>query len=106
MRYDKKINNKKQITIAKDKERNDQIMSKHKASKFNMTTLDLRTVECPMNLVKTKLALEELDKNDILEVFLDPGEAIQSVPPAIEEDGHEISVIKNFGTYFSVIIKK
>ena len=56
------------------------------------TELDLRGVACPMNWVKTKLALERLAPGDELTVRLDPGEPIESVPRSASEDGHEVSV--------------
>jgi tRNA 2-thiouridine synthesizing protein A len=54
--------------------------------------LDLRGVPCPMNWVRTKLALEQLAAGDSLVVELDPGEPIESVPRSAREDGHEVSV--------------
>jgi len=56
------------------------------------TELDLRGVACPMNWVKTKLALERLAPGDELTVRLDPGEPIESVPRSAREDGHEATV--------------
>ena len=55
-----------------------------------MTTLDLTGVVCPLNWVKTKLALEELEPGDELVVLLDAGEPIESVPRSAREDGHEV----------------
>ena len=57
-----------------------------------MTALDLTGVTCPLNWVRTKLALEELRAGDSIEVRLDPGEAIDSVPRSAREDGHEVRV--------------
>jgi TusA-related sulfurtransferase len=56
------------------------------------TELDLRGVACPMNWVKTKLALERLAPGDEVSVRLDSGEPIESVPRSAREDGHEVSV--------------
>jgi len=56
------------------------------------TALDLTGVACPMNWVKTKLALEQLGPGDELTVRLDPGEPIESVPRSAREDGHDVSV--------------
>jgi tRNA 2-thiouridine synthesizing protein A len=56
------------------------------------STLDLTGVVCPLNWVKAKLALEELDPGDELTVLLDPGEPIESVPRSAREDGHEVRV--------------
>ena len=56
------------------------------------TALDLTGVPCPMNWVKTKLALESLAPGDELAVRLDPGEPIESVPASAREDGHAVTV--------------
>ena len=57
-----------------------------------MTTLDLTGVPCPMNWVRTRLALEQLPAGERLEVVLDPGEPLESVPRSAREDGHKVSV--------------
>ena len=56
------------------------------------TELDLAGVPCPLNWVRTKLALERLDPGDELVVRLDPGEPLDSVPRSAREDGHEAAV--------------
>ena len=55
-------------------------------------TLDLTGVVCPLNWVRAKLALEELDQGDQLTLLLDPGEPIESVPRSAREDGHDVTV--------------
>lgn len=57
-----------------------------------MTALDLTGVVCPLNWVRTRLALEELRAGDEIAVRLDPGEAIESVPRSAREEGHEVTV--------------
>jgi tRNA 2-thiouridine synthesizing protein A len=56
------------------------------------TELDLTGVACPMNWVRTKLALERLAPGDELSVRLDAGEPIDSVPRSAREDGHRVAV--------------
>jgi TusA-related sulfurtransferase len=56
------------------------------------TTLDLTGVACPMNWVRTKLALEKLNAGDELTVRLDAGEPLESVPRSAREDGHDVAV--------------
>jgi TusA-related sulfurtransferase len=55
-------------------------------------TLDLTGVACPMNWVKTKLALERMATGQELSVRLDPGEPLDSVPRSAREDGHDVAV--------------
>ncbi len=52
--------------------------------------LDLSGVACPMNFVKTKLQLEEMDAGQILHVILDGGEPIRNVPRSVQSEGHKI----------------
>ena len=55
-------------------------------------TLDLTGVACPMNWVRTKLALERIGAGEALSVRLDPGEPLESVPRSAREDGYEVAV--------------
>jgi sulfite reductase (ferredoxin) len=52
--------------------------------------LDLSGVACPINYVKTKLKLEELEVGQRLEVILDEGEPIRNVPKSLQGDGQKI----------------
>ena len=49
--------------------------------------LDLKSVPCPLNLVKVKLALEKLSKNEQLVVELDRGEPEEMVLNNLKESG-------------------
>jgi TusA-related sulfurtransferase len=55
-----------------------------------MNTVDLRGVSCPTNFVKAKLALEMIDSGEVVEFFLDDGEAIKNVPRSLEAEGHKL----------------
>jgi tRNA 2-thiouridine synthesizing protein A len=56
-----------------------------------VSELDLTGVVCPLTWVRTRLALEHLRPGERLEVRLDPGEPLESVPRSAREDGHEVS---------------
>jgi len=49
--------------------------------------LDLKSVPCPLNVVKIKLALEKLSKNEQLIVELDKGEPEEMVIKNLKEMG-------------------
>lgn len=68
--------------------------------------IDLRGVLCPINFVKTKLKLEMMDSGQILEVILDDGEPIRSVPRSIKEEGHRIVKVENVENMYRLLIKK
>lgn len=55
-------------------------------------SLDLRGVPCPLNWVRAKLALEQLEPGESLELLLDLGEPIESVPVSAREAGHDVTV--------------
>lgn len=69
-------------------------------------TLDLHGVSCPMNFVKTKVALDAMNPGDILEVILDEGDAILNVPRSVKDEGHQIIKVIPLETAFRVLIKK
>ena len=49
--------------------------------------LDLKSVPCPLNVVKIKLALEKLPKNESLIIELDKGEPEEMVLKNLKEMG-------------------
>ncbi|KGF94775.1 hypothetical protein EU95_1994 [Prochlorococcus marinus str. MIT 9201] len=56
--------------------------------------LDLKSVPCPLNVVKIKLALEKLSKNEQLIVELDKGEPEEMVLNNLKEMRCTFSKIK------------
>ena len=68
--------------------------------------LDLRSIACPLNFVKTKIQLEKMNVSEILEIWIDSGEAIESVPPSVIEEGHKILVQESIDNYFKLLIQK
>jgi len=69
-------------------------------------TLNLKGTPCPMNFVKTKLKLEEMDKGGVLEVLLDDGEPITNVTASVKEEGHQILKVQQVENYWKLIVKK
>ena len=41
-----------------------------------------------MNWVRARLALERMQPGEVLELVLDPGEPLESVPRSAREEGH------------------
>ena len=56
--------------------------------------IDLKSVPCPLNVVKCKLALEKISKKDILLVDLDKGEPEIMVKKTLEKMGYRLDKIK------------
>lgn len=68
--------------------------------------INLHGVTCPLNFVKTKLALEELETGECLEVILDEGDAILNVPRSLKEEGHRIVKVEPLGETFRVVVER
>ena len=69
--------------------------------------IDITDVVCPMTFVKAKVALDELEDGQILEVRMNEGEPIMNVPKSFKEEGHKvINVINNNDGTFSVLVEK
>ena len=69
-------------------------------------SLDLSDVKCPINFVKTKLKLETMEVGQLLEVVVDDGEPIRSVPKSVKDEGHKILKVDDLGGRYRLIIKK
>ena len=66
--------------------------------------MDLRSVPCPLNVVKIKLALEKLSKNEQLIVELDKGEPEEMVLKNLKEMGYLIKHIKENEKFIKIKI--
>ena len=66
--------------------------------------LDLKSVPCPLNVVKIKLALEKLSKNEQLIVELDKGEPEQMVLNNLKEMGCIFKQIKKHEKFLKIKI--
>lgn len=59
--------------------------------------LDITDVVCPVTFVKTKVALEELDAGQILQVHINDGEPVQNVPRSVKDEGHQVLKLSDNG---------
>ena len=66
---------------------------------------DLSGVVCPLNYVKTKLLLEQMNTGEVLSIYLDR-EGARNVPQSAEKDGHKILSIKEKNGKWQILIKK
>ena len=66
--------------------------------------LDLKSVPCPLNVVKIKLALEKLSKNEQLIVELDKGEPEEMVLKNLKQMGCLIKLIKENEKFIKIKI--
>ena len=66
--------------------------------------LDLKSVPCPLNVVKIKLALEKLSKNEQLIVELDKGEPEELVLNNLKQMGCLFKQIKENEKFIKIKI--
>jgi TusA-related sulfurtransferase len=69
--------------------------------------VDITNVVCPVTFVKTKVALEELEDGQTLEVRLNAGEPIQNVPRSLKDEGHKVTNVTQSedGTFLLTVVK-
>lgn len=68
--------------------------------------LDLRGTPCPINFVRTKLCLEQMNPGSLLEVWLDPGEPIEQVPDSLAIEGYQIEQVEDRTNYFALLVRR
>lgn len=68
--------------------------------------LDLRGVLCPLNFVRAKSKLEEMQPGEILELIIDDGEPVTSVPRSLKDAGHQIIRVEKIDNAFKLQVQK
>ena len=62
---------------------------------MDINFIDLKSVPCPLNVVKCKLALEKIPRKDNLVVDLDKGEPEIMVKKTLESMGYKLNIVKS-----------
>lgn len=69
--------------------------------------VDITDVVCPITFVKAKIAIEELEDGEILEIKMNEGEPLLNVPRSFKDEGHKvISVVNNEDGTYNVFVEK
>ena len=69
--------------------------------------LDITDVVCPVTFVKAKVALDELEEGQILQLHLNDGEPVQNVPRSVKDEGHRIlKLLDNEDGTYELFIQK
>ncbi|HDH01739.1 MAG TPA: sulfurtransferase TusA family protein, partial [Nitrospirae bacterium] len=53
-------------------------------------TINIKGLVCPYTFVKSKLAIEDMEVGEVLEIILDYPEASRSIPKSMEDHGHKV----------------
>ncbi len=77
------------------------------ASEQMVESLDLKGEVCPYTFVKTKLALEELQRDQVLRVIVDNAGSAENVPRSLASEGHVIVDVTQLNdTEWAITVKK
>ncbi len=69
--------------------------------------VDITDAVCPITFVKAKVAIDELEHGQILELKLNSGEPIQNVPRSLKDENHKIlKVVNNGDGTYQVFVEK
>ena len=69
--------------------------------------LDLKGEVCPYTFVKSKLALEQMDADQVLRVTVDNSESASNVPRSLELEGHEVIKVEQVSpSVWDIVVKK
>jgi tRNA 2-thiouridine synthesizing protein A len=69
--------------------------------------LNLKGEVCPYTFVKTKLALEMMEPNQILRVIVDHLPAVENVPRSVNNEGHEVLNVGQVNdTDWEIVVRK
>lgn len=53
-------------------------------------SINIKGLVCPYTFVKAKIAIEDMDLGQVLEILLDYEEASRSIPKSMEDHGHKV----------------
>lgn len=53
-------------------------------------TINIKGFVCPYTFVKAKLAIEDMEVGQVLEILLDYEEASKNIPKSMEDHGHKV----------------
>ncbi len=75
-----------------------------KELKTSTQQIDLRGVPCPVNFIRVRLLLEDLDSQAVLQVDLDRGEAEESVLSGLTKAGYKFEVLESDTTWIRILV--
>ena len=69
--------------------------------------INIKGLVCPYTFVKSKLAIEDMEIGEVLEILLDYEEAARSVPKSMEDLGQKVLKVEKINdTDWIILVKK
>ena len=69
-------------------------------------TLDTRGIERPGDYLKAIEQLQQMAENDVLELYIDEGESLRTIPFGLRAEGHEILVSEPAKVGVRLLVRK
>ncbi|HHN65928.1 MAG TPA: sulfurtransferase TusA family protein [Nitrospirae bacterium] len=70
-------------------------------------SINIKGLICPYTFVKSKLAIEEMEVGQVLEIILDYPEASRSIPKSMEDHGHKVLKVEKINdTDWVILVRK
>ena len=69
-------------------------------------SLDMRGAEGPVSYQKARERLQGMAEHQILELYIDEGEPLRTIPFGLRADGHEILVSEPANTGVRLLVRK
>lgn len=69
--------------------------------------INIKGLVCPYTFVKSKLAIEDMEVGEVLEILLDYEEAARSIPKSMEDHGQKVLKVQKINdTDWILLIRK
>ncbi len=69
--------------------------------------INIKGLVCPYTFVKSKLAIEDMEVGEVLEILLDYEEAARSIPKSMEDHGQKVLKVEKINdTDWILLIRK
>ncbi len=70
-------------------------------------SINIKGLVCPYTFVKAKIAIEDMDLGQVLEILLDYEEASRSIPKSMEDHGHKVLKVEKINdTDWIIAVRK
>lgn len=70
-------------------------------------SINIKGLVCPYTFVKSKIAIEDMDLGQVLEILLDYEEASRSIPKSMEDHGHKVLKVEKINdTDWLIAVRK
>ena len=70
-------------------------------------SINIKGLHCPYTFVKSKLAIEDMEVGEVLEILLDSEEASRNIPKSMEDHGQKMLKVEKINeTDWVLLVKK